>query len=400
MMKFWRVITHEYGRHVLRKRFFLGLLSLPLMIVLMIGVIILLEIGQVTLGYVDHSDFLANPVQLPRPESPEKPIVLIAYPDEESAQSALDDGEVEAYYILADDFPLSGRAELVYYKEPKGYALSQFSEYIVANLLVTQPPEIADRVMAGNNFVVRTVDGKRQVSQQDWFSIMLPIFAALAFFIAIMTSSGYLMQAVVDEKENRTMEILVTSVSPMQLMIGKVIGNIGVGLTQLLAWLLFLVIVVAVGGFYLPPLQSIRVPFDTLLILFLVLMPAFVMISGLLAALGATVSESREAQQMTGLIVMPFWLPYFVFPIFLNNPNSPLAVALTLIPVTAPMSIILRMGFAEVPAWQLVISLLLLIASAVGSLWLAGRAFRMGMLMYGKRLPLKRLFSFRKRGAA
>lgn len=400
MNKLWRVIAHEYGRHVLQKRFLFGLLSLPLIVVLMVGlifVIVLMETNSKPLGYVDNSGFLANPIPPPTPEAPERPIEMIAYSDEASAKADLEAGEIAAYYVLAEDFPASGRSQLVYEEEPKDGATGQFRAYIVANLLAGQADDVAHRVVDGTSLTIKTVDGKRSMGENDWFNALIPIFTALAFFIAISSSSGYLMQAVVDEKENRTMEIIVTSVSPNQLMAGKVIGILGVGFTQLFAWFGFLVLGVLVGSIWLPFLRNINIPLDTVVILLFVLLPCFVMLSGLMAAAGATITEAREGQQIAGLFTMPIWIPYFMFAMFINNPNSPVAVALTLFPLTAPMTIVLRLGFTVIPTWQLVVSVILLVLSAIGSLWLAGRAFRMGMLMYGQKLPWRRVLGLERK---
>jgi ABC-2 type transport system permease protein len=206
------------------------------------------------------------------------------------------------------------------------------------------------------------------------------------------TSSGYLMQAVVEEKENRTMEIIITSVSPVQLMAGKIIGDIAIGLTQLGVWLVFIVLGISIGGRYVSWLQQISLPVEVLALAAVVLAPAFVMFCALTAALGATVTEGREAQQVTGLFSLVIWLPYFFIALLIEHPNSPLALGLSFFPLTAPLTVLLRAGFTEIPGWQLATSSIILVLSAVGSLWLAGRAFRLGMLRYGQRLRLAELF--------
>jgi ABC-2 type transport system permease protein len=121
------------------------------------------------------------------------------------------------------------------------------------------------------------------------------------------------------------------------------------------------------------------------------MVPAFVMVSGLMAAIGATVTEASEGQQVMGLFTIPIWLPYILIAVFVQNPNSPLAIAMTLFPLTAPMTIAIRLGFTTIPAWQLTLSFILLVASACGAIWLAGRAFRIGMLRYGQRLHWKEI---------
>src|SRR4030066_963015 len=194
------------------------------------------------------------------------------------------------------------------------------------------------------------------------------------------------MQAVVEDKENRTMEIMVTSVSPGQLMSGKVIADIAVGVTQLLVWAIFIILAVVVGKNYIPFLGGIKFSGEMIGILLAVMVPAFIMISGLMAAVGATVSEASEGQQIMGLFTLPIWLPYILISVFIQNPNSPLAIALSFFPLTAPMSIAMRIGFTPIPTWQILTSVAILVLSAIGAVWLSGSAFRLGMLRYGQRL--------------
>jgi ABC-2 type transport system permease protein len=200
----------------------------------------------------------------------------------------------------------------------------------------------------------------------------------------------------VEEKENRTMEIMVTSVSPNQLMTGKTLADMAVGITQLLVWAIFISLILLIGKSYVSFLSGVAFPAQTVFMLVAVMVPAFVMISGLMAATGATVTEASEGQQIMGLFTIPIWLPYILIALFISNPNSPLAVAMTLFPLTAPMTIAIRMGFTTIPTWQYITSLVLLLISAVGAVWLAGRAFRLGMLRYGQRLRWKEIFSHQR----
>jgi ABC-2 type transport system permease protein len=227
----------------------------------------------------------------------------------------------------------------------------------------------------------------------------MPIIAAIGFVIAMFTAGGYLMQAVVEEKENRTMEVILTSVSPNQFMTGKIIADISIGLTQILAWLLFIIIAIRVGAQSLDFLQGIQVSPQLVLLSLVILLPTFVMVSAFMALIGATVSEAREGQQMIGLIGLPIWIPYMLTAVIIENPNSPLAVALSLFPLTSSMTMLLRQGVTILPAWQIALSSGILVISAILAIWLAGKAFRLGMLRYGKRLSLREIFS-RKEGVA
>ncbi len=396
MSKLWRIAQHEYSRHVFRRRFLLALSSVPLMIVLMallVIVVIIVNSDPTPVGYIDQSSLLANPIPQPAAKWPERTIAMRAYPDEATAKADLEAGKLQAYFVLSADYLQTGKAKEVYLTQPKGLADQQFNSFLATNLLVGQPAAIARRIEAGSQITVQSADKNRVVSPNQVANLVLPLVAGILFIVAMATSSGYLMQAVVEEKENRTMEIMVTSVSPGQLMSGKVIADIAVGVTQLVVWALFIALGLLIGKNYVSWLSGLEFSGVTLGTMALVMVPAFIMVCGLMAAVGATVTEGSEGQQIMGLFTIPIWLPYFFTSMFIQNPNSPLAVAMSIFPLTAPMSISMRLAFTAIPTWQLATSVAILVVSAIGAVWLAGRAFRLGMLRYGQRLRWKEIFS-------
>jgi ABC-2 type transport system permease protein len=399
MSKFWLIASHEYTRHVLRRRFLLPLLSVPLMIILMIVLVILvIMINSVPtpIGYIDQSGILSNPIPQPAVKWPERYVPMKAYPDDASANTDLRAGKIQAYFVISADYLQSGKAQEVYLKEPKGMAIQQFDSFLTTNLLVNQPPDIVNRIQEGSAITVQSADKNREASEQQIVNLLMPIVAGILFIVGMMTSSGYLMAAVAEEKENRTMEIMVTSVSPTQLMSGKVVADIAVGVTQLVVWSLFIVLGLMIGKNFVPQLSGFQISGEVVATLAIVMIPAFVMISGLMAAVGATVTEASEGQQVMGLFTIPIWIPYFFVGTFIENPNSPVATALSIFPLTAPMTIAMRLSFTAIPTWQLVLSGIILMLSAIGAVWLAGRAFRLGMLRYGQRLRWKEIFSHYK----
>ncbi|HSB65394.1 MAG TPA: ABC transporter permease [Anaerolineales bacterium] len=396
MSKFWRIAFHEYTRHVFRRRFLLALFSVPLLIifmVLLIIVVIMVSSDPTPIGYIDQSGLLANPIPQPAVKWPERNVPMRAYPDESSANADLKAGKLQAYYVISSDYLQSGKAKEVYLKPPKEMGVQQFDSFLAANLLASQPPEIANRIQGGSKITIESADKSRVASEDQIANMILPFIAGILFIVGMMTSSGYLMQAVTEEKENRTMEIMVTSVSPGQLMSGKVIADIAIGVTQLLVWALFVVLGLLIAKNFVPWLRGIQFSGEMIGTLALVMVPSFIMISGLMAAVGATVTEGSEGQQIMGLFTIPLWLPYILTASFINNPNSLLAVLLSLFPLTAPMTIAMRIGFTVVPTWQLITSVAILVLSAIGAVWLAGRAFRLGMLRYGQRVRWKEIFS-------
>ena len=213
-----------------------------------------------------------------------------------------------------------------------------------------------------------------------------PITAGLIFLIAIYASSDYLMKAVVEEKENRTIEILMTSLPPSKLMLGKVLGVTAVGLTQVVAWFGLPVLGLIVGSSYLPWLQAVRLGPNLLLLLGAIMLPTYIMLAALMTAAGATVSQVSEAQQFAGMFMLPIMAPFWFLGAIVDSPNSPLALALSFFPLTAPLTLTLRLSVTTIPPWQLGLNIAILVLSAGGAIWLAGRALQVGLLRYGPRL--------------
>ncbi len=395
MKKFWRVVRYEYRRHVLRRRFLFALLSVPLvlLVILVVGAVAAaLSSDNSPIGYVDHSGVLANPEYPPVNSRFEQPIEILAFSTQEQAQSSLDAGKIQAYYVIAADYLQTSNAELIYRRQPGTSAQSDFQDFLVYNLLSGQPQTVIERVMQGPRLTVRTADGSRSMSEDEWFVILAPIAAGLMFLFAISSTSGYLMQAVVEEKENRTMEILITSVSPFQLMGGKIVGLVAVGSTQLAVWMGVAALGVQVGRNIIPSLAGLYISPDLFGQITAIMLPGFVMIAALMAAVGATVGDEREGQQMAGIFTIPIMVPFwFLYPL-LTNPNGPLAIGLSYFPLTAPITLAMRIGFASIPSWQFGLNIAALVLYALGALWLAGRAFRIGMLRYGQRVRLSELF--------
>jgi len=124
------------------------------------------------------------------------------------------------------------------------------------------------------------------------------------------------------------------------------------------------------------------------------------MIAALMALVGATATEAREAQQIAGLFTLPLAVPLWFISAIMANPNSALSIGLSLFPLTAPLALTLRAGYTNIPLWQLILAVSLLVACAIGALWLAGRAFRIGLLRYGKRLTWREIFAKEARRAS
>ena len=402
MRKSFLVAKHEYLKRVRKRSFLLSTLGIPLLIVVVMSVSIAVTMGgsdDTPLGYVDHAGVLNPDVQPPESESQiarerASNIEIRPYPDEASARAALEAKEIQAYYVVPEDYLTTGQMELYYWDDAPGEALlSDFEDCVRANLVSGLPESIATRAFNGAHLTFRSADGSREVDEFGIITIFMPFIAGLFFFFAVISSAQYLMRAVADEKENRTMEILVTSLTPEQLIGGKAAGLVCVALTQLLLWVLTAVIGLVVAAQFFAPLRDIQVPWDFILVSLLYFLPSFVLMAGMMVAIGSTVTEAQEGQQVAGILNMLFTFPYFLIVLTFTNPDSPILIFLTLFPTTAYITVTMRWGMTMIPIWQLAVSLLVLVGSALFAVWAAARIFRVGMLSYGQRVRLRTIIA-------
>ena len=390
MRKLWQVARYEYQRHVRRRGFLFATFGMPLLIIAVgaISAFVAQRGSNKPLGYVDRAGVLGASPQLPQDD--EDAVPLIPFDDEAAARSALEAGRIQGYYLLPEDYLEKGRGTLYYWNStPDEDTQGYFERVLRLNLMRDLPPDVAQRLAQGPAIVIRSPDGRREASKEGFLNLMTPYFVGIFFMIAIQMSAGYLLQAVVEEKENRTIEIILTSITPRQFIGGKVVGLVGVGLTQMAIWSLGGIVAVRIARERWASVAAITFPWDFVLVALVLFLPAYVMLAGLMTGIGAAVTELREAQQMAGLFNLLLAAPYFVVPALFRHPNGLLALALSFFPLTAPVTMSIRWPLTLVPLWQVGISALLLLLSAWLSVVGAARLFRAGMLRYGQRLSLR-----------
>lgn len=402
MSKLWLVALYEYRRTVFKKSFILALLSVPLIISLNIGVGLLmesLENDNAPVGYIDHAGLLADPIPAPVAGS-RKPVEFTPFQTEDGARAALEAKDIQAYYIVAADYAETGRIDLVYLKKPGRNATRQFYDFIQINLLSDQPPDIARRAaLISDNVIVRSLDGSRQLpGGGPTFGIIMPLLISIAFLVLLVMSSSYLMQAVADEKENRAMEVLMTSISPTQFIGGKVLGIVAISFTQLVAWAAVTVLgIVVARNAGIAWFQNLDLNWSIIWAAVAVAIPSFVLASALMTAIGVAVTSSQEGQSIGALFFILHMIPFYLSWALIKTPDALLPTVLSLLPFTALLTISLRNIFTAVPVWQVAASVAVQTLCAASALWLAGRAFRLGMLRYGQRLRWHELLKARSR---
>ncbi|MCJ7763908.1 MAG: ABC transporter permease, partial [Dehalococcoidales bacterium] len=245
-----------------------------------------------------------------------------------------------------------------------------------------------------------TLDESGQVAaEQGGFSaFIVPYIFSILLVMAIFTSSGFLLQGLGEEKENRVMEILLSSVSPRQLITGKVLGLGVAGLLQIAVWLLsarFLAGMASstIGGM----LSSLQIPTDFLILGLVYFILGYLLFAIIMAGAGSIGATAREGQQLSIIFtltaVAPLWFTYLI----MNNPNNVVAQLLTLFPLTAPITVMLRMGLSDIPVWQIAVSIGLMIATIIGLLMLVAKVFRTFLLMHGKTPKLGEIVRYLRR---
>lgn len=399
MQRTLRVAGHEFLRHVRRPSFLLTTALLPIIL----GVVVLLTGNPAAgaagpdaplptaeqVGIVDASGLLAAT------DSNEDGTVQI-FADEATARAALGAGTIAGYYRLPADY-LSG-GTVVWVGDGLGGPQGQAAvEALLRAALLPAEPELAARLATPPDlrFVPTTNGGEAPEPEPGGgeargpVAFLLPYAFAMILYVTIFTAASYLLQSVTEEKENRTIEIVLTSLRPLELLAGKVLGLGLLGLLQVAMWLGAGLLLLRLSGAVLPADAIGAVPWVAVALAIVYFALGYLVYGSLLAAVGATVTNVREGSQLVLLLVVPCIVPLWFLSAIIAQPNGLLATALSLFPLTAPITMMIRVPLTPIAAWEIAVSLAVLAASAGLCLWLAARLFRAGALLAGQRLSAR-----------
>jgi ABC-2 type transport system permease protein len=261
----------------------------------------------------------------------------------------------------------------------------------LAHTLTDEVPEARIKNPVNTEFYLennrRALDSEAAVAAV----IITPVMFVIIFMIALQLTGTYLMTSIVEEKTNRIMEILSTSVTPTQLLAGKLIGAGGLGLVQIAIWLIVGVVGLMIGqgsDF----VNAIQVPFDIVLIALAYFVLNYFLFGSILAGVGVVVGSEQESRQVAGFVTMITIIPLFLMTLFLMDPDGVVPVFLSIFPLTAPMAMLLRLMLSTVSPIELIASFALMIVTTVAIVWMSARVFRWGMLLYGKSLTPRELW--------
>lgn len=427
MSKIWIIIQREFLHRVTKKSFIVLTILMPFIIAATVFVPVWLsmvksDVPQKVVVIDDTGKYL------PQFRNNESYSFVPALKMEPEFRS--DTTDVSAVVMITDDLIQHPEAATIYSRKevPKGLSRlvnEVLNEQIRHDKLERYDiPQLED-IMSDfeTSYSVRTVkwadDGTASESN-SLVAMMSGMILTFLIYMFIMAYGGMVMQSVMEEKTNRIVELIISSVKPFQLLIGKIIGIGLVGILQLCIWGVMLFVILGVTGtaFGYSALQSpdmtgammeasaSPVSDDTTSLLaalynmdFLKLSTFFVLnfIGGYLiyasifAAIAASVNEQEDSQQFMLPVTLLLVFAMYAAIASADNPDGPLAVWCSMIPLTSPVVMMVRLSF-DAPMWQLILSLCILYGTALGLIWTAGKIYRVGILMYGKKPSLKEMF--------
>jgi ABC-2 type transport system permease protein len=317
------------------------------------------------------------------------------YPGENEAQQALRSGEIEAYYLIPSDYLENGE---IIYVQADFNPLSAFDggapvRGLLRLNLLGGDGRLADLIQNPLDLEIEVLQPSSERDEDHPLTFYLPYGVTLLYYVAILMSASFLLSSLAKEKENRVLEVLLLSATPRQLLTGKIIGLGLMGLLQNLLWVVTGFSLLRLSGrtFDLPGSYQLPVDFLVWSVVFFVL--GYAMYASLMAAVGALVPNLREASQATFVVILPMIIPLLLISVLVEQPNGPLAVGMSLFPLTAPVTMMARLAIVEVPLWQLVAAVLLQAATAALIVRSVANLFRAQTLLSGKPFTIRLLFS-------
>ena len=384
------VAKHEFLATVKTKGFILTLI-LPLVILLPVmftsGYVMQIATDSPrNIGFVDETGIL-------QPDG-----IFTRFEDIGDAENALLNSEINSFITIPPDYLETGRVVLYstggfFSSAPTGLV----ETFLIDNLLRDSDVDetLVDRIRCPAEVEQITLDENGEVEEKQEVRFLIPYAVAILMMLSIMTTSGYLMQGIVAEKENKTVEILLSSLSPEELLTGKLIGFGSAGLLQICVWICLGILVVSSTS-----LAAIFQEIQVSLIMILAI-PYFILgyllFAGSMACVAAPASTMKDAQQGAMIFTMLGILPIMLLGVIIAAPDSVIARVLTYIPYTAPATTLMRITLTGIPVYEIAASLLILAISVIVVIRLSARIFRNAILMSGKKIRLRDIPGYLKR---
>jgi ABC-2 type transport system permease protein len=392
MSKIWLMARSTYRRRVRSGSFLLLTFGLPLIMVIAGAIPIIRNTGDLPpVGYVDQTGELATVSQVPVGD---KTLDLTPYDTTAAAEDALQRGEIAGYLVIPQGYPDEGTT--FHGEEQPSESLQEgLNTFMQRALLPDASPAQLERLSnpVEGTFVASETGEEVSEGLGLVIQLLVPVALAIVFALAVFTGANQMGTIVVREKDQRAMEMIITSMAPWQLVAGKILGMTMLSLTQVAIWTVgaLTAVVLALSTTATP--VTVRVPWQPILWAVILGIPGYFLFAAIGSGLGVIAGDSQQARQLSGYLGMLGLFPLYFTALIIDAPNGPLAIGLSLFPLTAPMMSLLRMSMTTVPVWQLLASLGILIVCLVAAVWAVARIFRVTMLMYGQSLKPKQLLN-------
>ncbi len=414
MRKVWLVFKREYLTRIRTKGFVISTVALP---VLTIGAFIfsvMMATRQadrtLKIAILDTAGGFANLIakgldrKLPNGQPAFRIVATQERPArEDRLRSDLQDqvrrGQLDGFLVISSSV-LDGKDAEFHTKNVGDLAPTFAIRRAVNNAVITR--RLSDRGIQLDNLseTVRGVDLKlvkvteEGETEEKGQTVLLSVFMMFLLYMTLVIYGVQTMRSVLEEKTTRIVEILVSSIPPSRLLVGKILGVAGVGVTQYLIWAVTGGLLSAYGSVVaraFSPTGNIpraHVPWLSLFYLIVFFLGGYFLYASLYAAIGAIASSDEEAQQLQVPVTLPIVIPAFLMQVVLRNPNSTVSTVLSLVPFFAPVLMVVRIGLQAPPFWQIAASLFLLALTTLVVVYLSAKIYRVGVLMYGKRPSL------------
>ncbi|MBN1315911.1 MAG: ABC transporter permease [Anaerolineales bacterium] len=399
MNKIRSIVEQELKNHFTRRSFLFMSFGLPLLTIILISGYVLIkgdagekpkdpfsDLPDEPIGYVDHSGLFEYPGMFGK--------YLINYPDENEAKQDVKKGKLASVYVIPEDYIQTGQID----RYSNQFNVVEFDaavieSFLLSTLLKNDNPLLLTRLQSPINFLEYQLNQSgepiTEIEGDSFNNFWLVYVFALALMLPTFFSAGQLTRSVIIEKENRMIEIILSSLRPIQILAGKVIGNGTAGLVQFIAWFAAIMVVIKIAGGAIPFIGVVDLPLWIYAIAILYFIGGYSLFAAFASGIGAISSNMREGPQYAIVYTLPATIPLFILPSILESPNAAAPVILSFFPLSSPLGMIERITITSVPGWQIGISLLLLYTSVVFALWLASRLFRVNTLLAGQLVDRK-----------
>jgi ABC-2 type transport system permease protein len=419
--KIWIILRSEYWRRVRTKAFILTTLLLPFGLILLMvapGAIgyFASQSSTTRIAVIDETDVLFDRMQ----EASGSPFVLSPTDlPRDSVEAAVRAGTYDGYLVLPKNL-LDGGSEATYTSSQGGGLTTRaqlddlIDEAVQDERLAREnaPPEVLSILESNVSLTTRQLTEEGATDDSSIAYMAVGWAMAFLIYMAVLIYGQYVMQGVIEEKNSRVVEIVVSSVRPFELMMGKVLGIGAMGLTQFIVWGVLILggtsMLGSVAALFLTPSmlnlpdgasedavhQAVDVSLPSLspgLLIWFVLffLGGYLLYASLFAAVGSAVEQQQDAQSFVVPLTLPLIIPIVTLFFMLEAPNAPFSVVMSMIPFFSPVLMVARLAVASVPFWQVGGAFLLLAGTFVGAIWMSGRIYRVGILMYGKKPSLR-----------